>query len=57
MKYYCEKYKSLTFYVNGERLQFTDGYFETTDKKEQAVLHSLPDVKKIEKSEDEPATS
>lgn len=57
MRYVCEKYMSLSFYVNGERLQFTDGYFETTDKKEQAVLNSLPDVKKIDKSEDEPSAS
>ncbi|MGK5511782.1 hypothetical protein [Brevibacillus formosus] len=57
MKYYCEKYKSLTFYVDGIRHQFLDGFYETTNKKEQTVLNELPDVKKLEKGEDELATS
>ena len=48
MKYICKKYKSLGFYVDGQLKKFTDGEYNTTTKKEMAVLDTLPDVTKME---------
>ena len=48
MKYECKKHKELGFYVDGEFKRFNDGEYNTTDKKEIAVLESLIDTEKVE---------
>lgn len=53
MKYMCKKFKHLGFYVDGELKRFNDGVYNTTVKKEMAVLDKLADVTKV----DEPDTT
>ena len=48
MKYTCKKYKELGFYVGGELKRFSDGEYNTEDKKEMAILDTLIDAQKVE---------
>jgi hypothetical protein len=52
MKYICKKHPELGFYVDGELKKFSEGEYNTTDKKEMAVLDALVDVTKEEKAGD-----
>lgn len=48
------RYRSLSFYVDGERHEFIDGAFETDDPKVSFVLSQNPDVNRV-KADDAPA--
>lgn len=48
------RYRSLSFYVDGERYEFRDGFFETDDPKVKFALGQLIDVNRI-KADDAPA--
>jgi len=48
MAEYKSKFARLSFYVNGERKQFSQGRYSTEDKDEIAVLDGLPDAQKAE---------
>lgn len=48
------RYRSLSFYVDGERYEFRDGFFETDDPKVSFALSQLIDVNRI-KADDAPA--
>lgn len=48
------RYRSLSFYVDGERHEFIDGTFETSDPKVSFVLSQLTDVNRV-KADDDPA--
>lgn len=41
------RYRSLSFYVDGERYEFRDGLFETDDPKVKIVLNMTPDAQRI----------
>jgi hypothetical protein len=47
---YKSKFKSLGFYVGGERFKFLNGEYETTTKKQTDVLDKLPGVEKLEET-------
>lgn len=47
------RYRSLSFYVDGERYEFRDGFFETDDPKVSFALSQLIDVNRI-KADDAP---
>lgn len=50
MAKYTSRFKELAFYVNGERKQFTNGAYVSTNKAEDSVLVTLSDViKEVEK--------
>ncbi|WP_214780692.1 hypothetical protein [Exiguobacterium sp. s22] len=48
------RYRSLSFYVDGERYEFRDGFFETDDPKVSFALSQLIDVNRT-KADDAPA--
>lgn len=48
MAKYTSRFKELAFYVNGERKQFTNGAYESSDKAEDSVLATLSDVTTVE---------
>lgn len=50
MKYTCEKYPELSFYVGGKVRCFVGGEYETTIKLEQEALGKIPEVKKMRAS-------
>lgn len=41
-------FNSLSFRVNGQRKKFSEGFYETENKDEIAVLETLRDVEKVE---------
>ncbi len=41
---FTSKYKTLSFYVNGDRKKFADGTYNTKDPEEIKVLKNLKDV-------------
>lgn len=47
------RYRSLSFYVDGERYEFRGGFFETDDPKVSFALSQLIDVSRI-KADDAP---
>ena len=47
MKYTCEKYPELSFYVGDRVRRFKKGVYATTDKAEQAALARIAEVKKV----------
>ena len=47
------RYRSLSFYVDGERYEFRDGFFETDDPKVSFALSQLIDVNRIKADEAE----
>lgn len=51
MAKYTSRFKELAFYVKGERKQFRNGEYETTDKAAVSVLDTLADVKAVVEEE------
>lgn len=47
------RYRSLSFYVDGERYEFRDGFFETDDPKVSFALSQLIDVNRVKADEAE----
>lgn len=41
------RYRSLSFYVDGERYEFRDGFFETDDPKVSFALSQLTDANRV----------
>ncbi|MED1711720.1 hypothetical protein P4V34_28640 [Bacillus thuringiensis] len=51
MKFKCEKYPELGFYVDGERKKFVNGLYVADTKKEQSILSKIKGVVKVSEKE------
>lgn len=51
MKFMCNKYKNLGFYVKGEIKHFNDGEYSTKDKEEIEILSNMADVEAEKKGD------